>query len=180
MSGLGARLLFLSGLMGSGKSVVGRLLAAELGVAFIDTDREIEERAGMEIAEIFRLRGEAAFRELEREVIAALPERPAVVSLGGGAVTDPASRDVICDRGRLFWLFARPETLARRTSGDGRRPLLAGLDAAARRARLERIADERAAAYADRSTRIDTDGRSVEAVRDAILAELRADAGGPV
>lgn len=173
---VGARALYLSGLMGSGKSAVGRLLAAKLGAEFVDTDREIEEREGMEVAEIFRLRGEAAFRAIERDVIASLPDRGVVVSLGGGAVMDPGSRDLLAARGRLFWLAARPETLARRTAGDGDRPLLAGLDEAARVRRLADLLTERTPAYADRSTRIDTDARTPEDVRDAILAHLQREA----
>jgi shikimate kinase len=166
------RTLLLAGMMGAGKSVVGRLLAVRLSRAFIDTDERIAESAGRSIPEIFADEGEAGFRARERAVLAALPERGAVIALGGGAPVPDENRALLREKGVLVWLDARPETLASRVGEAADRPLLAGLDAAGRSARLARLREERSPAYAGSDLRVETDGRSPEEVCAAVLAAL--------
>ncbi len=166
------RTLLLAGMMGAGKSSVGRLLATRLARPFIDTDERVALCAGRSIAEIFAGEGEAGFRARERALLGGLPERGAVIALGGGAPVPDENRALLRTKGVLVWLDARPETLARRVGEAGGRPLLAGLDVAGRIARLARLSSERATAYAGADVRVETDGRSPEEVCDAVLAAL--------
>jgi shikimate kinase len=165
------RALLLAGMMGAGKSTVGRALARRLGWEFIDTDERVTERSGRSIAELFAL-GEESFRRLESAILAELPERGAVVALGGGAVVAPENRALLDAKGVWVWLDARPETLAERVGTDSRRPLLAGVDAGERLARLRALRDARAEAYAHARARVETDGLDVEQVCDAVLRAL--------
>src|SRR5262245_53982045 len=169
--------VLLAGMMGSGKSAVGGILARRLGWRFVDTDREIEASAGASVAQIFASEGEPRFRERERDALRALPESGAVVALGGGAVVDARNREILGPKGTLVWLDASPEALAARTGGDGSRPLLAGLDREARTARLRELDAARRPAYAHAALRIDTDGRTPGQVADAILQALRGAQG---
>ncbi len=172
----------LIGYRGSGKSVVGRLVADRLGLAFVDTDLEIESRGGRSIAEIFAEDGEAGFRQHEREVIADLSRRRAVViAAGGGAVLDPDTRaDWTAADTLVVWLTATPEELARRISGDettaDRRPSLTGQSV------LEEITEvlqHRESLYRDcQRLTIDTTGRTIEDVADeTVAAIMHADPG---
>ena len=115
--------------MASGKSRTGRALADRLGRPFVDTDNVIVERAGKSINEIFEQDGEAAFRKMEREVIAeiAQSEKPLIVSLGGGALTQPENLKVIRQNGTIIRLWAKPEILSERIGRKNTRPLLANL-----------------------------------------------------
>jgi len=175
--GCGSRgCVLLAGMMGSGKSAVGRLLAKRLGWDFIDTDREIEAEAGAKVAEIFAREGEPRFREREREVLRALPGMGAVVALGGGAVVDARNREILAEKGTLVWLDASPEALAARTAGDTGRPLLAGLDRDARIARLRELAAARRDAYSHAALRIDTEAHTPASVADAIVRVLELEA----
>lgn len=121
-----AKPVALVGLMGAGKTAVGRRLAAALGVAFADADEAIVEAASMSIPDIFELYGEAAFRDVERRVIARLiDEAPGVLALGGGAFVDAGTRDVLAARAVSIWLKADLETLVARTARKrATRPLL--------------------------------------------------------
>jgi shikimate kinase len=168
--------VLLAGMMGSGKSAVGSILAARLGWRFIDTDREIEAAAGASVAQIFAREGEPRFRERERAALCALPGARAVVALGGGAVVDARNREVLAQKGTLVWLDASPEALAARTASDSSRPLLAGLDREGRIARLRELSVARRPAYASAALRIDTDGRTPREVADQILQALAAGA----
>jgi shikimate kinase len=163
--------IVLIGLMGSGKSVVGRLLAQKLGRPFIDTDEEIMRQAGQTIPAIFAADGEAGFRAREVAVIAnAAAHERQVIATGGGAVLDPANRDALRRTGRLVWLDAPASELYRRALAQGlaERPLLSGLDPAAR---LAALSEERAPAYAAAAhVRIETAGRPPEVVAEEILA----------
>lgn len=124
-----ARSLVLIGLMGVGKSTVGRRLAARLGLAFFDADIEIERAAGLTIAEIFDRFGEAHFRDGERRVIARLIEgAPKVIATGGGAFMNPETRALLLDRTTPIWLDADIDTLAHRVAKRDHRPLLRGKD----------------------------------------------------
>ncbi|WP_374444985.1 shikimate kinase [Stella sp.] len=119
------RTLVLVGLMGAGKTSVGRRIAHRLGLGFVDADAEIEAAAGCTIAEIFARHGETAFRDGERRVIQRLLEEPAhVLATGGGAFMDPATRACIRARGISLWLRAELEVLVRRVARRTHRPLL--------------------------------------------------------
>jgi shikimate kinase len=120
------RPIVLVGLMGAGKTAVGRRLAADLGVGFVDADEAIVEAASMSIPDIFEVYGEQAFRDLERRVIARLvDETPGVLALGGGAFIDPATRERLAGRCVTVWLKADLDTLVARTARKRTtRPLL--------------------------------------------------------
>jgi shikimate kinase len=123
------RTIALVGLMGVGKSSVGRRLANALGMVFRDADAEVEAAAGRSISDIFSELGEAAFREGERRVIARLLDQPAhVLATGGGAFMNPDTRQLIKSRAVSVWLKTDLEILARRVSRKNTRPLLAGKD----------------------------------------------------
>ena len=162
----------LCGIMGSGKTSVGRLLARRLDWEFIDTDGRIEREQGRSIAEIFESQGEAAFRTLERDVLEKLPARGAVIALGGGAVTEPDNRELLRRKGTLIWLDAGPEALAGRVGRATSRPLLAGLDPAGRLERLRELRAARAAAYGEADLRVATDDLTPAQVCGAVLAAL--------
>ncbi len=121
---LGARSVVLVGMMGAGKSSVGRRLAARLGIPVVDADAEIESAAGMTIAEIFEKHGEPYFRAGEARVIARLLDNgPQVLATGGGAVMDQSTRDLIHIKGISVWLKADLDLLLKRTKRRNDRPL---------------------------------------------------------
>ena len=121
---LGRRSIVLVGMMGAGKSSVGRRLAARLGVSFVDADTEIESAAGMSIAEIFAKHGEGYFRSGEARVIARLLDNgPQVLATGGGSVMDQKTRDLIHIKGVSVWLKADLDVLLKRTKRRNDRPL---------------------------------------------------------
>ncbi|MCG8556575.1 MAG: 3-dehydroquinate synthase [Proteobacteria bacterium] len=159
--------VFLSGLMGSGKSTVASLAAEGLGVEALDLDTMVARRAGKSIAEIFAAGGEQAFRQLERDMVRELLERSGgfVVALGGGTVTHRATRHAIIGAGELITLEASGEELVRRLSGSRNRPLLRGNSI---RARLQELGRERAGAYAEAHAVIQTDAKSPASVAEEI------------
>ena len=165
------RPLVFVGLMGSGKSSVGRRVAGRLDLPFVDVDVEIEARTGATIAEIFADRGEPAFRVLEADVLAELLDRgePGVIASGGGAVLSERTRRRLQDDALVVWLRARPSTLTHRTKPDDTRPLLTG----DHRATLERLAAERDPLYAEVADHVvDVDLVERRAVVEAVLAAL--------
>ena len=168
----GSGTVWLVGMMGAGKSTVGRALAARLGRRFVDTDEEIERASGRAIAEIFAREGEAGFRARELAAVEACRGHGAVVALGGGAVTQPAVRERLRGCGTVVYLRARPETLLARVGDASERPLLAGLDAPGRLARLRELLAQREAAYAGAALAVDVDAARVEDVVETIAAEL--------
>jgi shikimate kinase len=122
---LGSRSLVLVGMMGAGKSSIGRRLATRLGLSFADADTEIETAAGMTIPEIFEKHGEPYFRAGEARVIARLLDHgPQVLATGGGAVMDRSTRDLIQIKGISIWLKADLDVLSKRTKRRGDRPLV--------------------------------------------------------
>ena len=146
------RPVVLVGLMGVGKSTVGRKLAAMLGRDFIDADDAIAEAAGRSIPEIFATFGEAHFRDGERRVIARLiAEGHGVIATGGGAFVDPATRAAVLEQGIAVWIDCDIDTLVERTSRRGNRPLLQNGDP---REILTRLAQERAPFYAQAHVRV--------------------------
>jgi shikimate kinase len=170
------RTVVLVGLMGAGKSAVGRRLAKALGAPFADADEEIVAAAGMTIPDIFAAYGEAEFRELERRVVARLlAGRPAVLALGGGAFIDPQTRARVKAGGCSVWLRADLDTLVARTARKkGTRPLL--LQGEPRQI-LAGLLERRYPIYAEADHIIDTAEQPPEHVVDAIVEILRREAG---
>ena len=124
VAALGRRSIVLVGMMGAGKSSVGRRLAARLGIQFVDADAEIESAAGMTIAEIFAKHGEPDFRAGEKRVIARLLDNgPQVLATGGGSIMDQNTRDLIHIKGISVWLKADLDVLMKRTRRRNDRPL---------------------------------------------------------
>jgi shikimate kinase len=168
---LGQRNVYLIGPMGSGKTAVGRRLAALLGVEFIDSDAEIEKRTGVDIRFIFEKEGEARFRQRERDVIADLTAlEGVVVATGGGVILDPANRERLAKTGTVVYLETTIDTLVRRTKAAKTRPLLMNDDP---RAVLERMMVVRRPLYEGvADLRIETTGRQVRAVAADIQQRL--------
>jgi shikimate kinase len=171
---MGGKTVWLVGMMGAGKSSVGPALAERLGVPFVDTDAEVECRAGMGVTEIFGREGEAGFRARELEAVESCAGRPAVVALGGGALTQPEVRKRVARQGRVVYLRARPESLAARVGPAQERPLLRGLDAEGRLARLRELLETRVRDYESGALVVDTDGLDVVAVVEAVALGLGA------
>lgn len=144
---LGQRAVVLVGMMGSGKSSVGRRLAARLGLAFVDADTEIETAAGMTIPEIFAQRGESEFRDGERRVISRIltTRAPLVLATGGGAFMNAETRQRIAELGISIWLKAEVDVLMRRVRKRSNRPLLQTADP---EATMRRMLAEREPVYA--------------------------------
>ena len=163
--------MLLVGFMGSGKTTVGRELAAKLGWSFVDFDDAVTSSAGMSVAEIFRVHGEDHFRALEAEAGRRLLERKRVVlAAGGGWAAAPGRLEGVPAGTATFWLRVSPDEAIRRARDQpGLRPLLVGDDASDRAARL---LAEREPRYARAAFAVDTDGRSVDDVTTEILGIL--------
>ncbi len=164
--------IWLIGMMGSGKSTVGPHLAEALGVSFVDTDEVIETVSGLSIDELWKVQGEAFFRNLEENAVRDLATGDGnVVALGGGAVLSEAVRDVLASESIVIWLKASSEELvARIGSGDGR-PLLADGDLSER---LRAILKSRLPVYEEVATHaFETSGIQAEEVVDLILEGMQ-------
>jgi len=160
----------LVGMMGSGKTIIGKKLAQELNLPFVDSDTRIVETAGISIAEIFDIAGEAKFRAMERDAIRiAVDEGPAILSTGGGAICTPETAELLCKRTIVIWLRAAPETLLGRISSTGSRPLLHGDDPLGM---LNRLAAERENDYCKAHISIKTDGLSAWSTTLTVLSAL--------
>lgn len=165
------RPIVLVGLMGVGKSSVGRRLAARLGVPFYDADHEIEEAAGLSITEMFERFGEAHFRDGERRVIARLIDgQPKVIATGGGAFMNDETRELILSRATAIWLDADIDTLVERVGRRDGRPLLKGRDP---RQVLTELAAIRNPVYALAPVHVHSRPLPHEASVDAVLEALR-------
>ena len=170
-----SRTVVLVGLMGAGKSCIGRRLAARTGLAFIDADTEIEKAAGCTVAEIFQRYGEAAFRDGERRVVARLlHDKPSILAAGGGAFMDPNTRALIRDHAISVWLRADLDTLVARTKGRSHRPLLNSGDA---RETLAKLIDLRYPVYAEADITVDTGVDNPNLTCTRVLAAIDAFAG---
>lgn len=172
--------IFLVGLMGAGKTSVGRLLAQRLGKTFFDSDQEIESATGVKIAVIFDIEGEAGFRARESKALAELAgRRNVLVATGGGAVLSAANRKLLAESGIVVYLRAAPADLWHRTRHDKHRPLLQTAD---RMARLEQLFAERDPLYREIADIIvDTGKQSLGALAAKIerrILELKEEAGG--
>ena len=166
------RTIVLVGLMGAGKSAIGRRLAERLGIPFADADTEIETAAGRTIEEIFAEHGEAAFREGERKVIARLLEGPAhVLATGGGAFMDPETRGRIRALGRSVWLKADLDVLLKRVRKRNNRPLLKQGDP---REILQRLMTLRYPVYAEADIAVESVEGPHDSVVDALIESLVA------
>ena len=165
------RPLVFVGLMASGKSSLGKRVAAKLGVPFVDADREIERRDGRTVPEIFAGDGEPAFRVMEEAVIAELVADPTVrvIATGGGAVLSGPTRRRLREHATVIWLRAAPGILAARVKPDGSRPLLADDP----RGTLARLAEERAPLYREVADHvIDVDGGDRKVLLRQVLAAV--------
>jgi shikimate kinase len=166
------RTVVLVGLMGAGKTKIGRRLAIRLGLPFFDSDQEIEAAAGETIEEIFANRGEQAFRDGERRVIARLLAGPVhVLATGGGAFMDPVTRAVIARRGVSLWLRADLDVLVQRVSRRADRPLLKAGDP---REILGELIERRHPIYAKADVTVDSGDGSPEATVNRAIAALTA------
>jgi shikimate kinase len=168
---LRGRTIALVGLMGVGKTSVGKRLATAIGLPFRDADEAIEQAAGRTISEIFANRGEAEFRAGERRVIARLlDEPPHVLATGGGAFAQPETRALLKARAITVWLQADIAVLARRVGRKDTRPLISGQDPVTV---LTALAEARYPAYAEADLTIDTGETSHAATVDLLIQALR-------
>jgi shikimate kinase len=166
--------IFLIGPMGSGKSAVGRRLAAELALSFHDSDEEIEARTGVDISYIFEKEGEDGFRRREAAVIAELVTLEHVaLATGGGAALDPASRQLLAKHGTVVYLYTSVPEQIHRTRKSRNRPLLNDGDPGEVLEQLMIIRDPLYREIADLV--IETDGREVAAVTREIVKALKDD-----
>ena len=169
---LGDRLIVLVGMMASGKTSIGKLLAQRLGIPFVDADQEIETAANMTIPEIFARHGEADFRSGERRVIARLlRDGPRVLATGGGAFMSAQTRQAIAQRGISIWLQADAETLYRRARRRSNRPLLQTDDP---EGTIRRLIETRYPIYAEANLTILSEDGPHDATVDALLTGLEA------
>ena len=164
------RPIVLVGLMGAGKSTVGRRLAKRLGLPFVDSDDAIEDAAGFSAAEVVERYGEADFRDGERRLVARLMDGDVrVIATGGGAYVDPRTRQLLNERSITIWLDAPVDILADRTGRRDTRPLLRNGD---RKGTLERLAEQRGPAYAEAHIRVLSGQGAHKDVVDSIVKAL--------
>jgi len=166
------RSIVLVGLMGAGKTCIGRLLARKLNIPFADSDEEVVKAAAQPIADIFRVYGEAAFRDCERRIIKRLLNGEAkVLASGGGAFLDQQTRSQIRARGTSIWLRADLDLLLARTTGRPGRPLLETADP---RAVLQALMVERYPIYAEADIVVDTTNEEKAVTVERIMSALDA------
>ncbi len=163
--------IFLVGLMGSGKTTIGRALAKKLNLRFVDADQEIEARTGASIPLIFEIEGEASFRQREADVIRDLTAQQGIVlATGGGAVLNEQSRRYLRERGIVIYLRASANSILQRTSHDRNRPLLQTADP---KAKIEELSRQRAPLYQEVAHIIIETGRpNVQSVLQNIFTQL--------
>jgi shikimate kinase len=163
--------LYLVGMMGAGKSTVGRLLARRLKLRFLDCDHEIERRCGVKVPLIFEIEGEAGFRARETQVLAELTGlRGVVLATGGGAVLSADNRRRLAENGTVIYLRARPEDLYSRVRNDRNRPLLATPDPLRRLRELHAERDSLYTSIADLV--VDTGRQTVQALARELINKL--------
>lgn len=169
--------IFLVGLMGSGKTTIGRSLAKKLNLRFVDADQEIEARTGASIPLIFEIEGEASFRQREADVIRDLTAQQGIVlATGGGAVLSETSRKFLRERGTVVYLRASVASILQRTSHDRNRPLLQTADP---RAKIEELSSQRSPLYEEVAhITIETGRPNVHSVVQNILSQLGRNTSG--
>ncbi|MGB3766131.1 MAG: shikimate kinase [Phormidesmis sp.] len=162
--------LYLIGMMGAGKTTIGKKLANRLSYRFLDTDALIEKTAGQPVSQIFAQSGEAAFRQIESEVLSQTSSyTQLVVATGGGIITQPMNWSYL-RHGIVIWLDVPVPVLVSRLSGDTSRPLLQAVDLTEK---LETLLHERGDRYAQADIRIPYEGRSVGKTCDRILTAIQ-------
>jgi shikimate kinase len=177
VAALGGRSVVLVGMMGAGKSSVGRRVALRLGIPFVDADTEIEKAAGMSISDIFAIRGEGEFRAGEARVILRLLEGgPQVLATGGGAFINPDTRAAIAAKGISIWLKAEPDVLMKRIKRRQDRPLLHTADPAAT---LRKLLDEREPVYALADLTVQSREVTHDRIVDEIVGAIAGRIGAP-
>jgi shikimate kinase len=175
VAALGRRSVVLVGMMGAGKSSIGRRAALRLGIPFVDADSEIEKAAGMSITDIFAVRGEAEFRAGEARVLLRLLDSgPQVLATGGGAFINPQTRAAIRSKGISIWLKAEVDVLMKRIRRRHDRPLLQTADPAAT---LRRLMEERDPIYALADITVQSREVSHDKIVDEIVSALGAHLG---
>jgi shikimate kinase len=163
--------LALVGLMGTGKSSVGRMAAEYLRFAFIDTDELIENETGKSISDIFAQQGEAAFRKYERDVVNALSaRRETVIATGGGLVTDPSNLASLKSHALVVCLWASPDTIWERVRTQTHRPLLNAPDP---QRKIKELLEQRAPAYRQADVLLHTGFRSTKEVVQQVLHQFK-------
>jgi shikimate kinase len=163
--------IVLVGMMGSGKSTVGRKLARKLGLPFYDSDKVIEDREGLSVVDIFDFRGEKYFRDKERQVIAEILSYGVVVlSTGGGSFIDEEIRKLIADKAISIWLSADLDTLYQRTARRNTRP---ELNQGNKLEILEDMIEERYPIYSQSNITVKTENTEAHYILDSILVRLR-------
>lgn len=168
------RNVVLIGFMGTGKSSIGKELAARMSCSFVDVDHKIEEKAGMRIPEIFEKYGEEHFRACEGEAVRELSDcRGMVIATGGGTVKDPENLKLLRQRGVIICLTANVDTILARTSRKGKRPLLDAADGDERRKIIEKLMEERKDLYSQADYKVDTSEKSPFQIIDDIHRFLK-------
>jgi shikimate kinase len=166
-----AKNIVLIGLMGSGKSAIGRTIAKKLGRRFIDTDRFIERKFGKTVPEIFESENEETFRTIEKETVKKVSQYVGIViATGGGAVKNPENFKVLKESGWIIALYASPETLYKRIAGKKVRPLLLNQKDPVKV--LEDIFNERKTMYAQADFQISTENKEIDEIADEIISLL--------
>ncbi|MED5020252.1 shikimate kinase [Paenibacillus chibensis] len=163
--------IILIGMMGTGKSTVGGILAEQLGYSLVDLDAAVVAEAGMTIPEMFELHGEAFFRQAETDMLRKVLSRGGrqIIATGGGAVLNPVNCELMVNGGFVAALTAEAETIIERVKGDTNRPLLAGNA----EERIRTILEERKHAYQFAHCTVDTSGLSADEVAQFILTHYR-------
>ena len=167
------RPIVMVGLMGAGKTSIGRALARRLGIPFVDSDKEIESAAGCSVVDIFAMYGEKEFRRVEQRVISRLLDTPPtlkVISTGEGAFITPAVRNLILSRALTIWLKADLDLLVKRTNFRHTRPQLLNTDS---KKILAQLIDERYDIYAMADIFVETKDESLRKTLDKVLCEIK-------
>ncbi len=163
--------IVLVGLMGAGKTSVGKKVAAMLGMTFIDLDVYIEEKTGVTISEIFEIKGEEYFRSLEEKYLAQiLAGEKVVLATGGGTFTRPKNREMVEKLAISVWLEAGIKTTLERVSASDKRPLLRGGD---KEAILRKLVKERYPAYEKADVKVSTDKGNLTRIAEQVVAEVK-------
>jgi shikimate kinase len=166
------RNIVLTGFKGTGKTVVGRQLAARLGYSFVDLDAVLEAESGMPIPQLFTELGEEKFREVETRVVERVAtQRRCVIATGGGTVVNPANLRALKQSGVVVGLTADLETIMSRLGAATDRPILRGADL---RSRVEQLLAERCDAYAQVDVTVDTTARTIDEAVDCVLHAVKA------
>ncbi len=159
--------LYIVGFMGTGKTTVGRTVAAKLGLKFIDVDRAVESKIGMPVKEIFEKLGENIFREEEREyILSGHPKEGCVVSCGGGLPMQPGVIDKLKEHGVLVCLFASVPVILSRVTRTSKRPLISGENP---EIKIKQLLEDRMPVYMQCGTGVLTDGRSIQQIAEHVI-----------